>query len=117
MALQNQYFPQSVSHPCETLVEKLEEMGMGPKEFALRTGKPDKTITAILKGDSSITPDMAVQFENDIEEKKGLLERVAPNLKVRYTFNGGVQGFFKNQKSDALLLRHILYTWLLTLTG
>ena len=64
MALQNQYFPQSVPHPGETLVEKLEEMGMGPKEFALRTGKPEKTITAILNGGSSITPDMAVQFEN-----------------------------------------------------
>ncbi|WP_343700144.1 HigA family addiction module antitoxin [Chitinophaga sp.] len=64
MAKQNQYYPQSVPHPGETLVEKLEEMGMGPKEFALRTGKPEKTIIAILKGDSSITPDMAVQFEN-----------------------------------------------------
>jgi addiction module HigA family antidote len=47
-----------------TLKEKLEEMGMGPKEFALRAGKPEKTITAILKGNSSITADMAVQFEN-----------------------------------------------------
>lgn len=64
MAKQNQYFPQSVPHPGETLAEKLEEMGMGPKEFALRSGKPEKTITAILKGDSSITPDMAVQFES-----------------------------------------------------
>ncbi|MEP7197459.1 MAG: HigA family addiction module antitoxin [Saprospiraceae bacterium] len=64
MAKQNQYFPQSKPHPGETLVEKLEEMEMGPKEFALRIGKPEKTITAILKGDSSITPDMAVQFEN-----------------------------------------------------
>jgi HTH-type transcriptional regulator / antitoxin HigA len=64
MAKQNQYFPSVVFHPGETLLEKLEEMGMGPKEFALRTGKPEKTITAILKGDSSITPDMAVQFEN-----------------------------------------------------
>jgi HTH-type transcriptional regulator/antitoxin HigA len=64
MAKQNQYFPQSVPHPGETLAEKLEEMGMGPKEFALRSGKPEKTISAILKGDSSITPDMAVQFEN-----------------------------------------------------
>src|SRR5882757_1468123 len=64
MAKQNQYIPQSVPHPGITLEEKLEEMGMGPKEFALRTGKPEKTITAILKGDSSITPDMAVQFEN-----------------------------------------------------
>lgn len=64
MAIQNQYFPQSVPHPGETLAEKLEEMEMGPKEFALRTGKPEKTIIAILKGKSSITPDMAVQFEN-----------------------------------------------------
>jgi HTH-type transcriptional regulator/antitoxin HigA len=64
MATQNQYHPQSVPHPGATLDEKLEEMGMGPKEFALRTGKPEKTITAILKGDSSITPDMAVQFES-----------------------------------------------------
>lgn len=64
MKTHNQYRPQSVSHPGETLQEKLDEMGMGPKEFALRTAKPEKTITAILKGDSSITPDMAVQFEN-----------------------------------------------------
>ena len=64
MAKQNQYNPQSAPHPGATLKEKLEELGMGPKEFALRTGKPEKTITAILKGDSSITSDMAVQFEN-----------------------------------------------------
>ncbi len=37
---------------------------MGPKEFAIRTGKPEKTITAVLKGDSSITPEMAILFEN-----------------------------------------------------
>ena len=64
MATQNQYFPQSRPHPGETLTEKLDEMKMGPKEFALRSGKPEKTIIAILKGESSITPDMAVQFEN-----------------------------------------------------
>jgi addiction module HigA family antidote len=64
MAKQNEYFPQSVPHPGTTLAEKLEELGMGPKEFAVRTGKPEKTVTAILKGTSSITPDMAVLFEN-----------------------------------------------------
>ncbi len=64
MNKQNQYFPQSRPHPGETLAEKLEEMEMGPKEFALRTGKPEKTIIAIIKGESSITPEMAVQFEN-----------------------------------------------------
>lgn len=64
MTTRNQYFPQTVPHPGKTLREKLEEIVMGPKEFALRTGKPEKTIIAIIKGDSSITPDMAVQFES-----------------------------------------------------
>ena len=64
MAKQNQYFPQSLPHPGKTLVEKLEEIGMGPKEFAIRTGKPEKTISAVLNGKSAITPDMAIQFEN-----------------------------------------------------
>ncbi len=56
MARINQYHPETVSHPSETLKEKLEEMKMGAKEFAIRTGKPEKTITAILNGKSSITP-------------------------------------------------------------
>ncbi|TKG94921.1 ImmA/IrrE family metallo-endopeptidase [Puteibacter caeruleilacunae] len=64
MADLNEYFPQEVLHPCETLNEKLEEMGMSRKEFALRTGKPEKTIIAVLKGESSITSEMAILFEN-----------------------------------------------------
>jgi HTH-type transcriptional regulator/antitoxin HigA len=60
----NQYHPQIAFHPGETLAEKLEELVMGPKEFAIRTGKPEKTVIAILKGKSSITPEMAVQFEH-----------------------------------------------------
>lgn len=52
-----------VYHPGETLDEKLRDMGMGVKEFATRVSKPEKTIIAVLKGTSSITPDMAVAFE------------------------------------------------------
>lgn len=52
-----------VYHPGETLEEKLQEMGMGVKEFATRVSKPEKTIIAVMKGKSSITPDMAVAFE------------------------------------------------------
>lgn len=59
----NQYFPSIVFHPGEILAEKLEELKIGSKEFAVRTGKPEKTITAILKGRSSITAVMAVKFE------------------------------------------------------
>ena len=64
MTLTNQYSPDIVFHPASTLNEKLEEMGMSRKEFALRTGKPEKTIIAVLKEESSLTPEMAVLFEN-----------------------------------------------------
>lgn len=64
MATTNEFFSDISFHPGETLTEKLEELKMGPKEFAIRTGKPEKTIIAILKGESSITPEMAVLFEN-----------------------------------------------------
>lgn len=59
----NQYFPDTVTHPGVTLDEKLTEIGMSQKEFALRTGKPEKTISLVISGQSSITPDMAVVFE------------------------------------------------------
>jgi addiction module HigA family antidote len=62
----NQYHPETVSHPGITLVEKMNELGIGPKEFAIRTGKPEKTISSIISGESSITPDMAVLFEDVI---------------------------------------------------
>jgi HTH-type transcriptional regulator / antitoxin HigA len=56
------YIPDVVFHPGETLSEKLKVLGMGGKEFAVRTSKPEKTIFAVIKGDSSITSDMAVAF-------------------------------------------------------
>jgi HTH-type transcriptional regulator/antitoxin HigA len=64
MAKMNEYFPEEVLHPGVTLSEILEELEMSRKEFALRTSKPEKTIIAILRGSSSITPEMAVLFEN-----------------------------------------------------
>lgn len=60
----NQYQAPIVFHPGEALAEKLQELEMGPKEFAIRANKPEKTVSAILNGQSSITPDMAVQFES-----------------------------------------------------
>jgi HTH-type transcriptional regulator / antitoxin HigA len=59
----NQYQPNVVFHPGITLKEKLEEMKMSNKDFALRTGKPEKTIIAVLKGESSLPADMAILFE------------------------------------------------------
>lgn len=62
--LANQYKPDVVFHPATTLNEKLSEMGMSIKEFSLRTGKPEQTIIAVLKEERSLTPEMAILFEN-----------------------------------------------------
>jgi len=64
MNRKNQFFPSIVFHPGETLAEKLDELNMGRNEFAIRTDKPEKTILAVIKGESSITPDMAIRFEH-----------------------------------------------------
>ena len=64
MEARNQYNPRTVSHPGKTLLAKIQEIGMSVREFALRSAKPEKTILAVIKGDSSITPDMVVIFEN-----------------------------------------------------
>lgn len=91
--MQNQYFPQSVPHPGETLAEKLDEMEMPLNEFALRSGKPEKTIIAIIKGDSSITPDMAVQFEN--------VTRIPANFWMNH--QRGYDEFIAREKRQAVI--------------
>lgn len=60
----SRFIPARAFHPGVTLAEKLSEIGMSIKEFALRASKPEKTIHAVIKGESSITSDMAVSFES-----------------------------------------------------
>lgn len=61
--IQNQYLPDYVSPPGDTLLELLEERGMSQAELAERTGRPKKTINGIIKGKVEITPETALQFE------------------------------------------------------
>lgn len=61
--IQNQYAPDYVSPPGETLQEMLEERGMSQAELAERTGRPKKTINEIINGKAAITPETALQFE------------------------------------------------------
>jgi len=60
---QNQYQPDFVTPPGETLEEILETIGMSQAELARRMGRPLKTINEIIKGKTSITPETALQFE------------------------------------------------------
>lgn len=64
MTKRNEYVPQTVTHPGVTLREKLLELGMSQKEFAVRAGKPEQTIVKVIDGKSALTPDMAVKFES-----------------------------------------------------
>jgi len=60
---QNQYAPDEVSPPGETLAETLKAIGITQKELAARSGRPIKTINEIIKGKTAITFDTALQFE------------------------------------------------------
>lgn len=59
----NEYRPDVVSPPGETLQELLEERGITQAALADRTGRPKKTINEIVKGKAAITPETALQFE------------------------------------------------------
>ena len=61
--LGNEYAPDHVSPPGETLLEILEEQEMTQVEFATRTGRTPKLINEIVKGKAVITTETALQFE------------------------------------------------------
>ena len=64
MATFKNFVPSVEFHPGVILAEKLGELGMSVCEFALRSGKPEKTISAILIGKDSVSADMAAAFES-----------------------------------------------------
>ncbi|MBS2028787.1 MAG: HigA family addiction module antidote protein [Deltaproteobacteria bacterium] len=60
---ENEYAPEEVSPPGDTLAETLEAKGMSQAELAERTGRPKKTINEIINGKASITSETALQLE------------------------------------------------------
>ena len=60
---ENEYWPDSVSAPGETLDEELETRGMTPSELANRMGYPLEVITEIIAGRGEITPEVATRLE------------------------------------------------------
>ena len=59
----NQYNPDYAVHPGEYLEEVLESRRIGKKEFADRCGLSPKTVSQIVNGKASFSPDVALQFE------------------------------------------------------
>ena len=60
--LQNEYQPDYVSPPGETLLETLDAMGMSQVELAKRMGCPVKTIHEIVQKKAAITTEVALQL-------------------------------------------------------
>ncbi|HYU73772.1 MAG TPA: HigA family addiction module antitoxin [Ktedonobacteraceae bacterium] len=60
---QNEYHPDDVSPPGETLLETLETIGMSQAELAKRMGRPVKTINEIIQKKAAITAETALQLE------------------------------------------------------
>lgn len=61
--IKNEYMPDDVSPPGETLLDILEERGMTQAELSDRTGRPKKMINEIIKGKATITPATALMLE------------------------------------------------------
>ena len=52
-----------IEHPGGVFYERLQELGMSVKEFSVRAGKPEKTVFDVIKGRSSVSPEMACLIE------------------------------------------------------
>lgn len=59
----NQYTPDYVSPPGDTILELIGELGMSQVALSTRMGRPIKTINEIIHGKTQITPETALQLE------------------------------------------------------
>ncbi len=59
----NEYRPDLVLPPGDTLLETIEAMGMTQAQLALRMGVTEKHINEIIKGKASLTEDTALKLE------------------------------------------------------
>ncbi len=64
--LRNEYNPDVVTPPGETLQDILDALGMTKAELALRIGKTPKTVGEIINHYAPITPDMAADLEKAV---------------------------------------------------
>jgi len=61
--VQNQYEPDMVTPPGETLAETIQALGMSQAQLAERTGRSKKMINEIIKGKAPITARMSIELE------------------------------------------------------
>lgn len=59
----NEYEPDSVSCPGETLLETIDALGMTEADLASRMGRPVEAVSDIVSGEAPITPETASALE------------------------------------------------------
>lgn len=79
--LVNEYRPDSVSLPGETLQEVLDERQMSQAELAERMGRPKKTVNEIVQGKAAITPETALQLERVLGVSAGFWNNLERNYR------------------------------------
>lgn len=78
----NQYEPEIVSLPGETLVEVLADRGMTQADLARRAGRPAKTINEIVQGKAAIEPATALQLERVLGVPAGFWNNLETNYRA-----------------------------------
>ena len=73
---QNEYTPDTVSAPGETLCEVLEDRGITQQELAERLGMAPKTVNEIIKGKAPLTHDTALALERVLGISAGFWNRL-----------------------------------------
>ncbi|RJP32924.1 MAG: addiction module antidote protein, HigA family [Candidatus Omnitrophota bacterium] len=61
--IKNEYHPNIITHPGETLLDLLEEKGISQKEFAEQISLSEKLISEIIEGITGITLEIANRME------------------------------------------------------
>ncbi|HSL84614.1 MAG TPA: HigA family addiction module antitoxin [Thermoanaerobaculia bacterium] len=77
----NEYKPESVSLPGETLQEVLDERQITQAELAERMGRPKKTINEIVQGKAALTPETALQLERVLGVPAGFWNNLERNYR------------------------------------
>lgn len=93
--LRNEYRPDRVSPPGDTLAELLSDRGLTQAEFAAKLGMSKKALNEIVKGKAPITPETAIHLERAL----GLPAAFWSNLEREY------RDHLARQRDDAALAR------------
>ena len=97
---QNEYAPDYVSPPGETLMETIEALRISQAQLAERTGRSKKMVNEIIKGKAPITPKMSIE----LERVTGVPSSFWNNRERNY------REFLAKQEEQESLKRHI--SWL-----